>query len=263
MQFALIPPTSLLGYTQFSHMQLVLPHLFNNDKNYARHYRKLSICGHYVILDNGAAENQQVDSQALLNLNHEIWADEIAIPDCLGDAEKTFDYFEQFFKANLRQIVQEKTFITNIVKSYKLGFVAQGSNYREVYSLVETVMNSHYAELVSVVYIPRLLVTQEHLYTRLDLAQFIHNKYPHLEIHLFGMPKMFLGEIPLIRKIPFIRSFDTSAPFNWAFANMELQSHWTAISISRPDDYFYRRPDKAEQYLITRNIDIMMDWIDK
>src|SRR5574337_1048257 len=93
MEVALIPPVSLLEDTDKTTMQLMLPLEELNRIDYLASYKAhLKAPGQYVILDNGAAEANQVDDEFLVYQAEKWKPNELAIPDVLGDSTKDIRY---------------------------------------------------------------------------------------------------------------------------------------------------------------------------
>jgi hypothetical protein len=114
--------------------------------------------------------------------------------------------------------------------------VVHGRNDLQVMQCVQA-----YAEtgLVHTIGIPRILISMfKDKNVRLRLAQAIHRGWPAMSIHLLGTNSDALTEVPIAAvSAPYIRSVDTSLPFNYAIAGERLHPKATP-GIKRPENYF-------------------------
>lgn len=70
-------------------MHFVLAQKALDDHQMIRHYMERSAHGDFIILDNGAAEDEHVKTEDLIHVANWIRADEVVLPDVLRDAEQT------------------------------------------------------------------------------------------------------------------------------------------------------------------------------
>lgn len=90
-----IPPgdrASLLMYATGAHMVLA-QHL--SDKRYASQYAAARTKGDFIMLDNGAAETERVGLDWLLAKAADLDADEIVMPDVIGNAQASIGLYAQ------------------------------------------------------------------------------------------------------------------------------------------------------------------------
>jgi len=244
---------------------LVLPQLTTNEK-YKSAYKEFEDLGDYLILDNGAAEDQWYNVSELMSIARQYKVDEVAIPDTLGDADTTYLRLELFFADN-EPLLQD---IGINEWGPKLGFVAQGKEWHEAMRLVSRVMQSKYASRISTVYLPRLLLQKGDRYARIALANNIHNTYPELNIHMFGASVVWpLEMLAISKEAPFVRSMDTSMPFNFAIASKRLGVDYRQANPGRVQNYFDWCPNDLKfgesaalgaQSLFWYNVQVALRW---
>lgn len=246
VKLALIPPFQQLQTTDITSIQLMLPQLLRNTE-YAKYYRKhCDNSDQYVILDNGAAENDQWTWEQLQIVAEEFPVNEIVLPDVMGDAQATCDKAFDILGS----------LSTTKVLPYKLGVVATGTSTEEAYAMVREL--TAYYPYLQVIYIPRLLVTSEYKMARIDLALKLHQVYKdEIEIHFLGASKYFPHELHAAAQYGIVRSMDTSMPYNYAY-------HLAAVDqdgeISRPDNYFDQLMSMQQQDFMRYNILQMLRW---
>lgn len=226
MRLALIPPTSLLGYTEATDYQLALPHMLDSDGRYREWYRYLGLHpNQYVILDNGEAEGEnKYPARYLLDIAEEYKFDEVVAHDVLFDAAQTIRQTKRFLQAAAEYYKYKD-------KRPKIGIVAQGKTMDEVKGVISELAPR---DLVDVIYLPRHLVTTITNDARIQLAYWIAQSPYDLEVHCLGTNPAWIEEVSYLAGIPNVRGVDTSAPFNYAFAGMLDYS----TAVKRPENYF-------------------------
>lgn len=234
-----------------TNMQLMLPHITYPE--YTRAYRKFKDRGDYIIMDNGAAEKIALPDNQFVQraLAHKV--DELAVPDVLGDADKTFVQFLHFMTDYSDLLVDSEI---------RIGFVTQGKNVDEAIALIDAVMRTHWAPYVCTAFVPRLLVKKNNLFARITIAQYINKQYPLLNIHMFGASKIFAREALMFSKeVPYVRSIDTSMPFNYSIIGKSLDSlELKTLEIGRATDYFEQDCREVDLALVSKNVGTMMQW---
>lgn len=251
MKLALIPPVELLEYTERSNMQLMLPHMLRNAR-YANLYGAL--CRdpkQYVILDNGAAEGEDTfDNEALRLIAENMGANELVVPDSLGNASETI--------ASLDFFVEElgDTYPTEL--PFKLGVVAQGRGYEDALRCARIMIKAH--PWIEIVYIPRLLVNGANPSVRIKLARELHQLYPTITFHLLGASSLWSSEILQAAQCKFIRSMDTSMPFVYAQQKELVTSGYALPHRGDSKDYFHRIWLDTELSFVELNVRTMLRW---
>ena len=258
MRLALIPPTELIEEcAHLSEMQLVLPTPWLESEEYRV---KMDLVrrthSHYRILDNGAAESEQIDDEVLMELIGQTEPDEFALPDVLGDFRGTYRSGMEFIEKYGERLKQQDV---------KVGLVAQGSNGVEAVRMVEEFYKNSYG-IVDVVYIPRLHVREGKLIERALIAETLSDM--PVEFHLFGMNRKFPYELQVVKwwlstSPVTIRSVDTALPFYCAKASSVLWPSMIRLepAPTRSDDYFEEHYTDDEKTVVDRNIATVKEWI--
>lgn len=273
MKLALIPPLDLISDSELTDYQLVLPALCR-DSSYYGWYHTLSPGDNFIILDNGAAEADSVSDVELIDLAIQLNANELCIPDTLGDSRETVKQLNSFF-SRYENVLSANEFATE--GHTQLGFVAQGKTYNEAYLTVLEVMRSTWAPYISTVYLPRLLIKEtQSARVRMNLADRIWDVFDtRLNIHLFGSAPEFPREAQYASlECPYIRGIDTSMPYSWAFKGKKPEqvrpaqvlgggaSIWDGYKplINRPDNYFYTDAEEYDLDILEQNLKVMATW---
>lgn len=250
MELALIPPLAYRQDSAMTRMQLVLPRLYMDYKLYAEMYQAHAGNGCFIILDNGAAENEQVTDYELSTVAQELMPDEVAIPDVLGDAKATINRAQNFIEEYL-----EKYTMIGVAP----GFVAQGCDVLET---LDTIWEAYdrWNGIVKTIYIPRRLINDTGNKTaRIEVMQ---NNLPDcFEYHFFGATGLFPDELRVAATLPNLRSMDTSLPYNYAWFNQPID--FTDMNISRPNDYFHLLFNSEQREYSIQNIQTMLRWINE
>jgi len=95
-----IAPVSELDYTFPNQYHMCLAHLVKESPEYTAFYANLkkNNFGHFVLMDNGAAEGSQLDPHELVEMYDRIHPDEIVLPDTLFDGASTIQKTENFLE---------------------------------------------------------------------------------------------------------------------------------------------------------------------
>lgn len=247
MKLALIPPVSLLEYTAETSCQLMLPQLVNNEQ-YAYTYRQhCEDPDQFVILDNGLAEDAQVNSADLINIAVDFSVDEVVIPDTMYDATRTQEQATDFAQ-RLRKIWPDEGW------PFKLQFVAQGHNRSSVERSMRWAENTRWIDTIA---LPRhLLETCNDIAIRHKLCLQPGSK----PIHLLGGAPVFPNEMqhefdPRGR----VRSHDTSSAFYFAYEKQPLNRP-VPVGIKRPENYFDLPAEDFQESYVDLNVSLLMEW---
>lgn len=257
MELALIPPKSLLMDTNRTRMQLMLPQLLDNRPGlfitpYSQIYK--AHCDdpkQYVIMDNGAAESEQMTNQELLHLVTLYGPDEFAIPDVLGDSDATIAKAWNFFSHNQSQLDLLNS-NRKLMKdaNLKLGFVAQGKTVYDAIRIVDRMTSFTWSDQIKVIYIPRLLVKEsDNPQARIEVFNVLWERYKNrFEYHLFGAAPSWPNEITIAGQYK-IRSMDTSLPYVMSHHCEKPDKSTHKEEISRPFNYFNLSLDEFPDHL--------------
>lgn len=247
MRVALIPPMGLERYALQSdfHMALAIPVCVKN-ASYMDVYKEASALGHYIIADNGVAENVNLPLMEIDFYTSKFNPNEIVLPDVLDNREKTVSASTRFLERHKRNGVRYMA-------------VLHGKTVRQIVNQVTTYVDE-FPE-VRALGLPRsLLKVTGNKAMRIDVANAIYDKYKfRFDIHLLGTdPTVWVQEVKMASKYaPTIRSVDSSMPFNYAIAGEKLDQCQRPIMRS-PGYYF--RDHKASHELIMHNIQVMREW---
>jgi len=240
MKVSHIVPGSLLSLIEGQDYHLVIPALLSQDEDYVAYY---SEDRGFKILDNGAAEDDVQSIVHLMQWAEQIKADEIVIPDVIGNSRMTLNL------AN--------TWKGYDVKPYKLMGVVQGSNHSEMLTcLTEMLKMSH----ISTLGLPRHCVSF-HPRMRYLLAERALALNPHKPIHLLGVNSEQPYEVADLTVLPNVRGIDTSFPTFCGMSGFDIQRD-NVIGARRPPDFYDYIPDHEAMMQIRVNMARFDDWAD-
>jgi hypothetical protein len=260
MQMAYIPPIAHLKDVITRDFQLMLPQ-FVEDPEYKKHFLKARRLGKHIILDNGANEKKPCPPEELSTIAANFFVSEVVMPDVMGDFQATYDSAKVFLGEYKKSFRKEVAF----------GFVLHGRNYHDVcMNYNELRKNLFIFNQIGVIYLPRLLVSEQSPFTRIEAADYIFgqpkiDKRPHKPIHFLGASPYWpreayqafaLADGPRKR----IRSMDTSAPYVYALRNMFIDEGFT-----RRDEatYFDTTLDPGQHEMAVSNMNAMDRWAGK
>lgn len=247
MRVGLIPPRGLENYALRSkfHLALAIPELMAR-RTYGGMYTRMSALGDTVVLDNGLAEGTPATPELLLRYAKQVKAKEVVTPDVMKDCAATVKAVTDFFKLD-------------VPLDYSFMAVAQGMKLADFHICVEAFAGLPF---VSTVGLPRhMLGTLNSRACRIDLANWINGNYPsRFDVHLLGTNPGWIPEVRHAAKYaPFIRSVDTSMPFNYALVNEDLDT--TSVQVTRPDKYFETDwVRRVNSILLRKNIYTLLRW---
>lgn len=209
MKIASIVPIPYLRLIDGKEYHLCLAHLALYSPEYKEFYRQQAAKGSYVILDNGAAEGETVNSSKLVQLAREIGARELILPDYIGDAHRTLD---ESYKM-LHYIKARGDF------GGKVMAVPQGLTLKEWIAVATEMMNWP----IDVIGIPKFLTYAFGPYGRLLALRALPAPSISIEYHLLGCaydPR----EVAAIEKLfpHLVRGVDSSLPYLYARDGYEL-----------------------------------------
>jgi hypothetical protein len=244
---ALIPPKGWFRTAYRSDIHLVLAQI--EDIDYQNTYLRDEVETDFVIVDNGAAEGNMVEDHKLFTRANYYAANEIVLPDVMGSADLTLKRAVKFFADNKEVISKEHRF---------MGVVQASHTMEQACRCIKTFASM---PLVKTIGIPRHLVDRTD-YARFQICQWLEAQSDlkdRFEVHLLGTNSKFPLEIRLIAQaFPWIRSCDSSMPYNYAIAGKELKPD--VQGINRPMNYFDRRPDNLDSNLLDQNIETYTRW---
>ena len=112
-----IAPISVLRDKKFepyncsrSHV-MILAHLCKEGSDYVNYYNETQKFREWTLLDNGAAENSQIDDEALIEKVKLMHPNVVIAPDTLFDGEKTIEHSMAFIKKIRSEVPQVKIMV--------------------------------------------------------------------------------------------------------------------------------------------------------
>lgn len=226
MKIAVVtPPSGFLSIDETGlGYHMALGQYLLTDEVYREYYRSLGMRGHFIIVDNGAAENNTPPFDDVVSVANYIGASEIVLPDVINDAEATLALL--FDSRALKLVPPHKRFIVPQGKTLSEWFMC--FNELTIGIGVRSVANHSYACIGISKYYPAVN-------GRAEVLRALFSVLPSWEqpfsVHMLGIAGTPYREIlNLVRTAPWVRGIDTGAPV--AFA----QNH--AVINTRTEDSF-------------------------
>lgn len=244
---ALIPPRGLHGFAAYSdmHMTLATRACFTND-DYVEFYKNNK---QFKILDNGANEGAVAPADVMFEYADMVGAHEIVLPDVMGNRDRTVNAVDRFLDAHSMKVLTRQCMA-----------VVQASTMRMAMNTVKYWSQDPH---ITTIGIPRIYADQIGLINaRIDLAREINRLLgDRFYIHFLGAVVAWPLEVKAIAKYaPFVRSIDTSMPFNFTIAGRRLETE-QRVKVPRPVDYFTRDFGGLDKTLLKDNIETYKGWL--
>ena len=254
MKLALIPPFQFLDDVFVTNTQMMLPHLISHE-SYANRYRGFGeLNSQFVIMDNGAAEDESIKDTELVAKAIEFRVDEVVAPDYLGESDFTVAKTIAFIQYCRGKYAGAHT---------PIGIVAQGVDAIDALWCIMEILNKE-SDAISTIYIPRLLVKGYYDLTRLRIAAKVSMHYPDKNIHFLGASAKWPGEIIEAARSGIVRSIDTSMPYMYAKLGMELDKESPFIPTRGNDGFYFTRLwSTLETDLAKKNVDTILRWVNE
>lgn len=225
MRVAIIPPNGLERLALASDYHLVLPVELTRAA-YFKVYHEAKTYGHYIILDNGAAEGR------LTTLSHELQladalggVNEIVLPDVLGNMQETLSYAR-----GCRSTVEK------VEQDYKFTAVIQGRDAAECTRCFQAYYDMPWVDKIA---LPRHLSNNIRPAFRVDFiesnAADINERFG--QVHCLGSAN-YWKEICLLSEHPLVQGLDTSLPIGAGLSGIDIAHYKAQEEYRRPDDYF-------------------------
>ncbi len=215
-------------------MFLLLAQEISRNQDYAAFFRQNNK-GAYLIMDNGAFEGETVDLEEVIHAANGVGADEIVVPDSIGDVKKSlasyYDFIDnkqRLWQGNHMVILQGKSVDEAIEHFYLLHDIWKSMPESMLKRVILGVPKHFGARRMEVV---RRLITLPSHVNQVKILPPIHLLgYASGNDWLIGQQDWFLQHI---------RSMDTSACAIWAYEG----DHTTTLNPlyaapKRPDDFF-------------------------
>lgn len=253
MKLALIPPIDLLDWTCETDFQLMLPHLIGDERydyTYAAHCEDPE---QYVILDNGAAEGEEIAMYRLIEIAQKYGVDEVVIPDTIGDMLDTQEKAEYFFDIWFADKWWGKP------DRPQLMYVIQGKTLDELKQSAAYALDDLRVDVIG---IPRHVLTSlnqgnGNANSRYFMTQWIATKPNPKPVHLLGGNPKYPCELRSYPWPKIVRSTDTSSPFNFSYENKVLR---VGNVVKRPEGYFDLPWDAFQPDKLHQNVEYLLKW---
>lgn len=212
MKFAHIVPVGSLDVIRDKQYHMCLAHLVKENEKYRQFYfEKAMSKGHFVLMDNGAAEGSQLSNEELLECYSWIMPDEIVLPDTLCDKDDT-----------IRKMYEAINFFVHKNKvGYRLMAVPQGANLEEWKQCAEEMVKNPYINSIGVSKFLQMATKDDCV--RYHAVQFISKmieKYKRydIEVHLLGCSEPLRFVNLIAKTFPFVRGCDSALGYLYAQA---------------------------------------------
>lgn len=212
----------------------MLPHLAYverpNGAEYIDAYAAARKKGNHVILDNGAAEDEKVDWDFILNVAEAVDAQEVVLPDTLYDSATTWKQVSDVWS------------YTDPKRSYM--YVLHPEEIEDATAWAGRVIHRFG---VTTFGIPRHLVASLRFDSRIriaeDLAKLEEVEGVDLQVHFLGTNTYWMQEVKYASRVlgNKVRGVDTSAPYVYAYNGFYLNDEELCV---REPDYFETVPTK-------------------
>ena len=252
MRLALIPPIELLDTTARTDMQLMLPHLIESDAYTYTYKKHCDDPDQFVILDNGEAEGERIGIDNLLDIAIDFGVDELVLPDVIMDADET-----QLKSATALNWIKRRFETDGVAWDFSFMFVAQGKSYKE---FIESAFWAASNSQIQTIGLPRHMIkTCNDPEARISLADTL--QLSGKAVHLLGGSPYYPNELDDYVWPSCVRSTDTSAPFNYAYADRYLAELQSGESyVKRPEMYFDLPVEQFDEDMTKQNIDQLIRW---
>lgn len=240
-----IVPLSCLPLTVDNQYHMCLAHLVQQSDAYTAFYRKMSDMGKFVLMDNGAAEDAQLDFDQLIAMYRKINPTEIVLPDVLRDRKATIEKSSAFIKElNNRGELPKYTFM----------FVPQGRTFDEWRLCMDYMLDLHRGMISSIgvsKFLDMLSTTEVNV--REKAVAYIEEKkirdnIPGLEIHLLGCSEGAATIRSIFSKHPSVRGVDSAIGYLYA-QNKQLPSFECGRPEGEIDFLEGKEPEALSSYL--------------
>lgn len=227
MKLAVIAPTNYLTLIRNAGLgyHMALGQELFRDTTYNKFYQTLASYGHFIIVDNGAAEpeGQRLDFDIIAHAALEMKADEIVLPDKLRDFKWTVKH--SCSEATLSQVPRNKRFV-----------VPQGADWDEwARCLTDLVLITEPATIGLAKWLEELPGGRAY-----GMSLIVANGYQRqCNIHMLGVHSKPIAEAKAVAEVfPGVRGIDTGAPIAYA-------QHSETISDEKHFSLDWNRPAPA------------------
>ena len=235
-RIAQIVPVEQLNDIKDNQYHMCLAHLIGKEgqkKKYTEFYKKLAEQEDvYVLMDNGAAENSQLDFEELVAMYNYIEPNEIVVPDTLCDADDSLKKLDRF--------IRKYSFLP-----YKMMAVPQGRNLDEwTYCLKKMLCNGRIHSIGVSKFLNIKTGDKRIRYKALQIANRLTAEMcrEDIEVHLLGCDEgpTIVGEIAMT--FPIVRGCDSAYAYIATKAGKQITKNFKRpeeIAIDFLDDPMY------------------------
>jgi hypothetical protein len=248
-----VPTKHLPTLGQHNDYNFTLAHLVK-DPAYLAHYQKSN---KYTICDNSAFElSAPLSAEEIVSAAELLDADEIVAPDAFGSGQKTIAATKAFIK---------HLAVTGNLGKYKVMGVVQGSNVPDWINCMVHMRDNKHIDVIGFSYVGCKVFHADLTNARIQAVHLsTHSATGNLKkpIHLLGMGNNPI-ELKLQKKIPNVRSCDTSIPIVQGLSKNRLSavSGLVGPKLARPDNYFDADINNEQMEAIVHNITTMKQWV--
>lgn len=214
-KLAHIVPRDLLDMIADNQYQMSLAHLIKQDEKYLAFYRRMVAAGRYVLMDNGAAENSQLDLEGLYECWNKLRPSELILPDTLCDRESTLNKTKKAIK-----YFKEKG-----VDCYFMA-VPQGASLEEWKQSAEELIQIPEVHCLGVSKFLTIKTSDPNVRykatSHIEKLRKEYNRYD-VEVHLLGCDAGPSEPGAIFRDFDFVRGCDTALAYIYAQAQIGLE----------------------------------------
>lgn len=262
--FCIIAPTAYLNaYASLSRTHLVLAHLVATNEKYTEFYRRMSMDGDRIIMDNGAFElGQSYEPDQLLKLGEQCGADVIVLPDYPAqEAQVTISAAEKY-----APMIKEEGFKTMFVPHSKIG---DTEDFINAYMWAADNPNVDLIGM-SILNIPNAMPHIPAAYSRVVMTELLIDRGVFAEKyhHYLGLNAGPALELPSLINMGALNSCDSSGPV-WAGIlgheySKNTDSYLAVKKVKAHVDFNYPWAKDSETHRrIEHNIQLTLDLFQK
>ncbi|MBR6907718.1 hypothetical protein IKN40_04430 [bacterium] len=242
-----IVSTDLLDLIDGRDFYMCLANIASKNEDYCNFYKQQVEKGAFVLLDNGAAESDQMTLDVMLSVIKKINPTEVILNDSLSNCDETIE----------RSLQALKFYQDNNVNC-QFMFVAQGQNFSEWARCLTTFPELSKISTIGVSKFNTSVWKEDD--ARLKCCELINNLLPEKPIHLLGCHKDIREVAKISSQCINIRSNDT------AFAQICAMSYQNILDGERPhgemnfiESYF----SEGQKQLLKQNIKLFDNLINE
>lgn len=219
-KFAHIVPVGCLHVLDNKQYLMCLANLVNVSDKYGAYYASAARKpGTYVLMDNGAAEGEQLSNEELLRCYGRIHPNEIVLPDTLCDGKDTLKKMDEALEL----------FVESERLPYRIMAVPQGKDFDEWSACAEVMVQDRRIHTIGVSKFLQMTTgtiwIRHAAVERLALLMEVYGRHD-LEVHLLGCSEPLHYVQTIMDTFPFVRGCDSALGYLFA----QAQVHPTAFT---------------------------------